>query len=93
MHGFFIIYKAPENRVSIDAEDDDDQYYEKLAIIICNCSVFLCDIWLVFSLKTSHKSRDGVTDSLRYHVNDVEDVHDDHLCTEIFSLAQAELIL
>lgn len=91
--GFLVVDEASEDLMSIHAENYDDYHEEELAVQVCHRGVLFGDVRLILCLKSTNQGRYGVADALRHHVDQSKHIHDYDLCAEVFSLAQAELVL
>ena len=91
--GFLVIHEAPEDLMPIHAQDYDDYYEEELAVQVCYGGILSGNVRLVLSLESTNQGRYGVADALRYHVDQSKHIHNYDLRAEVFSLAQAELVL
>jgi hypothetical protein len=91
--GFLVVDEAPEDLMPIHAKNYDDYYEEELAVQVCHRGVFSGDVRLVLGLESTDQGGYGVADALWYHVDQSKHIHNYNLRAEVFSLAQAELVL
>lgn len=91
--GFLVVDEASEDLMSIHVKNYNDYYEEELAVQVCHRGILSGDVRLVFSLESTDQGRYGVADALWYHVDQSKHIHNYNLCAEVFSLAQAKLVL
>ena len=91
--GFLVVDEAPEDLMPVHAKNYYDYYEEELAVQVCHRGILSGYVRLVLSLESTDQGRYGVADALRYHVDQSKHIHNYNLCAEVFSLAQAKLVL
>lgn len=91
--GFLVVDEASEDLMPIHVENYNDYYEEELAVQVCHRGILSGDVRLVLGLESTDQGRYGVADALRYHVDQSKHIHNYDLRAEVFSFAQAELVL